>query len=125
MSWNCLVGAPEDADLITLRKLPWGLGQPTTGEYDMAAGGWKTFGGQGQYPNTETPLGWTPAMAETCRARYLMVVVVNKEGAEWFENSKNLILDIKVVNRGDSAIRDKVGLFSKILLSAFIFKYFI
>jgi hypothetical protein len=35
------------ADLEKLRSMPFGLGQPTSGKYDLLKGGWKTFGAQG------------------------------------------------------------------------------
>ena len=125
-SYNCIVGQPQDDDLRILRALPWGLGQPTSGQYDIAEGGWKAFGSQGQYPNSETPLGYAPHTTERCQARYLLVVVVTKEDAKFADTTKNLILDIKIVHRGDDARRSQqVTILTKIIFSAYFICYFI
>jgi hypothetical protein len=47
--FGCWLGRPtSEEQLASLRELPWGLGQATTGLYSQTTGGYKTFGGQGQ-----------------------------------------------------------------------------
>lgn len=48
LSFNCYKSSPDSGqDLTRLRGLKYGLGKPTTGQYDVSLGGWHAFGGQG------------------------------------------------------------------------------
>ena len=49
----------------------WGLGKPTSGEYDTQGElGYKVFGGQGQGPIAK---GWLGDDNTSCQKRYMMV----------------------------------------------------
>ena len=56
-----------------MNEKPWGLGKPTTGEYDTTGSlGYHVFGGQGQ---GELQEGWKLSSDSTCAHRYMMVLV--------------------------------------------------
>merc|ERR1719329_1050821 len=104
-SFNCLIGGPDTEDDYTrLRALDFGLGKPATGYYDAAAGGWKTFGGQGQLVNdgADVPAGWKPMHWEMCGERFLMITVVNKQDS-FQDSSSKIVLDIGVSTLNDNA----------------------
>jgi len=63
---------PPDESALTFS---WGLGQPTTGEYDTSSSGRKNFGGQGQGPKSEA---WKRPDDPECSDRYMMVLVQSK-----------------------------------------------
>jgi hypothetical protein len=46
---------PGDLDYDASLPFMWGLGKPTSGQYDISAGGFKNFGGQGQ---GQDEFGW-------------------------------------------------------------------
>ena len=92
--------------------MPYGLGQPSNARYDISAGGWKTFGKQGQYvlenqqanPTKDSRLfGMKPVNSEKCEHRYVMILVQHK--VTTFTEKSHLVLDIAVMDFADYAKR--------------------
>ena len=91
-----------NGDFEELRAQTYGLGQPSTGRYDIGdikyniegVGVWKAFGAQGQYKSDhDGAMGWKPYHSEQCGHRYLMITVMHKSGVELTTDSE-IVLDI-------------------------------
>lgn len=68
---GCWVGNPGTTEQMNaLREKPYGLGQASSGKYDTDAGGWHSFGGQGQSTVYHSnPYTWRPWNSENCEDR--------------------------------------------------------
>lgn len=109
LTLNCWLGRPDGAaQFELLRGTNYGLGLPTTGLYDMSAGGWHSFGGQGQKISTDVPTGWKPYHYEKCGERLALVVVVNK-GPSYSSSDSKVVLNIGVAALDDMASKLIMG----------------
>jgi hypothetical protein len=94
-----------------MRAVPFGLGKPSTGQYSIKQGGWKSFGGQGQAE--KDPLGWVVKHSELCQERYIQVLVMHRYESFKTTNS-HVTLDILISDVENGA---------RILYPIFIFLY--
>ena len=86
-----------------MRKQDYGLGQATTGMYEIvdesdydSEGVWKAFGAQGQYLTShEGEMGYRPVNSEHCESRYIMITVIHHADTYLTDDSE-VVLDIFV-----------------------------
>lgn len=114
-----------------MRSKSYGLGKPSTGQYDIVddyainyddLGAWKAFGAQGQYAtdwvNDKSSMGFRPYTSEPCESRYVMVTVVHKAERGLSDDSE-IVLDIMITELvvGATYLRSVVGIMSLALIS--------
>ena len=93
LEWDPSWATYDNYGLFLIRSLPWGLGQPTTGEIDMVGSQidhWKAFGSQGAYNNEGYPIGTMPMAREHC-----------------LKNNEKRVMQFTVLNNGADLIDDK------------------
>lgn len=106
---NTELGFVSDYDLM--RALDYGLGQASSGMYEIVdqqnytrEGVWKAFGAQGQYlSDHEGDMGYRPINSERCESRYMMVTIVHHSD-DYLTDESEVVLDIFVSDLKLSAI---------------------